>query len=169
MNTNPYLPLKLFSMDLIKKNNIKFDEDLRIFEDLLFCYKLYLVANKISYVDESYYNYNCNNGTSLTNSFSIKMFDIFKAIDRLKEYSNKLYGNELDKQIEYIAVKHISLRFNSRTKDIKLLNKYVDESFKYLNSNFKSYKKCSYFEGIKGFIKKNKLLVKLLVFKNNAL
>lgn len=169
LNTNPYLPLKLFSMDLIKKNNIKFDEDLRIFEDLLFCYKLYLVANKISYVDESYYNYNCNNGTSLTNSFSIKMFDIFKAIDRLKEYSNKLYGNELDKQIEYIAVKHISLRFNSRTKDIKLLNKYVDESFKYLNSNFKSYKKCSYFEGIKGFIKKNKLLVKLLVFKNNAL
>ncbi len=169
LNTNPYLPLKLFSMDLIRKNNIRFEEDLRIFEDLLFCYKLYLYANKISYVDNAYYNYNCNNETSLTNTFSEKMFDIFKAIDRLKKYSNELYGNELDKQIEYIAVKHISLRFNSKSKDVKLLNKYIDEAFMYLKNNFKSYKKCSYFNGFKGFIKKNKMLVKLLVLKNNVL
>lgn len=169
LNTNPYLPLKLFSIDLINKNNIKFEEDLRIFEDLLFCYKLYLNANKISYVDNAYYNYNCNNGSSLTNTFSEKMFDIFKAIDRLKKYSNELYGNELDKQIEYIAVKHISLRFTSKVDDVKLLYKYIDESFDFLKNNFKTYKSCSYFNGYKGFIKKNKLLVKLFVFLNNVL
>lgn len=169
LNTNPYITSKLFSMELIKKNNINFEEDLRIFEDLLFCYKLYLKANKISYVDNAYYNYNCNNESSLTNTFSEKMFDVFKAIDRLKKYSNELYESELDKQIEYIAIKHTSLRFTSKADDVKLLFKYVDESFNFLKNNFKTYKSCSYFNGYKGFVKKHKLLVKLFVIKNNVL
>ena len=70
LNSNPYITSKLFSMELINKYSIEFEEDLRIFEDLLFCYKLYLRANKISYVDEVFYNYNCSNTSSLTNSFS---------------------------------------------------------------------------------------------------
>lgn len=167
LNSNPYITSKLFSMKLIKENNIKFEEDLRIFEDLLFCYKLYLKANKISYVDETFYNYNCSNNSSLTNSFSEKMFDVFKALDRLKVYANEIYGTQLNEQIEYIAIKHISLRFTSKSKNLKLLNKYIDESFNYLKSNYKNYKKSKFFVGFKGFVKKNKFLVKLLVLKNN--
>lgn len=167
LNSNPYITSKLFSMELIKKNNINFEEDLRIFEDLLFCYKLYLKANKISYVDQVFYNYNCSNTSSLTNSFSEKMFDVFKALDRLKEYACNIYGNELNEQIEYIAIKHISLRFTSKSKSLKLLNKYVDDSFDYLKKNYKNYKKSKFFVGLKGFVKKNKILVKLLVLKNN--
>lgn len=167
LNSNPYITSKLFSMKLINKYSIEFEEDLRIFEDLLFCYKLYLRANKISYVDELFYNYNCSNTSSLTNSFSEKMFDVFKALDRLKEYADSIYEDKLDEQIEYVALKHISLRFTSKSKNRKLLNKYVDQSFDYMKCNYKHYKKSKFFVGFKGFVKKNKFLVKLLVLKNN--
>lgn len=167
LNSNPYTPLKLYSKKLIEENNIKFDEDLRIFEDLLFCYKLYLKANKISYVDKALYNYDCTNESSLTNKFTSKMFDLFIALDRLKEYAESLYSTKLNEQLEYIAIKHISLRFTSKTKNRKELLRYVDESFDYLKRNYPNYKNNSYYKGIKGFVKKNRLLVKLLVIKNS--
>lgn len=167
LNSTPYIPLKLFKKELIEKNKITFDEDLRIFEDLLFCYKLFLLANKISYVDEALYNYNCTNEHSLTNKFTNKMFDVFIALDRLKEFAESKYSYDLEKQLEYISIKHISLRFTSKTADRKSLLEYVDKSFEYLKVNYPNYKKSVYYKGIKGFIKKNKLLVKLLVIKNN--
>ena len=161
------ISLYLFKKELIEKNKITFDEDLRIFEDLLFCYKLFLLANKISYVDEALYNYNCTNEHSLTNKFTNKMFDVFIALDRLKEFAESKYSYDLEKQLEYISIKHISLRFTSKTADKKSLLEYVDKSFEYLRVNYPNYKKSVYYKGIKGFIKKNKLLVKLLVIKNN--
>ncbi len=167
LNSTPYITLKLFKKELIDKNKITFDEDLKIFEDLLFCYKLFLLANKISYVDEALYNYNCTNEHSLTNKFTNKMFDVFIALDRLKEFSKMKYSNELEQQLEYISIKHISLRFTSKTTDKKTLLEYVDKSFEYLRVNYPNYKKNVYYKGIKGFIKKNKVLVKLLVFINN--
>ena len=95
------------------------------------------------------------------------MFDVFIALDRLKEFSESKYSNKLEKQLEYISIKHISLRFTSKTTDKKTLLEYVDKSFEYLRVNYPNYKKNVYYKGIKGFIKKNKVLVKLLVFINN--
>ena len=164
--SNPYTPCKIFKRNLIVDNNILFDEDLRIFEDLVFCYKLYIRANKISYINEPLYYYNCKNVSSLTNMFSEKMFDIFPALDRLKEYKNQYIPIGLEKQMEYVAVKHITRRYNSKYKDRKLMFSYIDKSFDYLNKNYKEYKKCHYYKGIRGFVKKNKLLLKLAIMKN---
>ena len=161
LNTNPYITNKLFKTDLILNNNITFDEDLRIFEDLLFCYKLLLLANKIYFIDECLYNYNCINETSLTKVFSEKMFDVFNSLDRLIDFYRSRYGNDFDNVLEYTAVKHITLRFGEVSNNNKLKLKYINKSYDYLYKNFKNYKKCSYFKGKSGFIKKNKFLYKI--------
>lgn len=161
LNTNPYITNKLFKYDMIRDNNISFDEDLRIFEDLLFCYKLFLLANKIYFIDECLYNYNCVNESSLTNKFTEKMFDVFTSLDRLIEFYRDKYGNQFDEVLEYTAVKHIMLRFNEKSKDKKMKLKYIDMAYSYLKKNFNNYKKCTYFVGKNGFIRKNKFIYKI--------
>lgn len=166
LNTNPYITNKLFKASLLFDNNVTFDEDLRIFEDLLFCYKLLLVANKICFIDECLYNYNCLNDNSLTKLFSEKMFDVFKALDRLIEFYRNRFGNDFDDVLEYTAVKHIMLRFGEVSKNKKLKKEYINKSYEYLHNNFKNYKKCSYFKGKSGFVRKNKILYKIYYLFN---
>ena len=164
LNTNPYITNKLFSRDLIVKNNISFDKDLRIFEDLLFCYKLHLLANKIDYVNEALYNYNCLNESSLTRNFTQKMYDVFEAMDRLRKFYHDKSGKEFDTELEYICIKHMGLRFFEHAEDKKLKLKYIDKVFEYYKENFDDYKKCSYYkESMKCFLKKFKTFVKLKV------
>lgn len=164
LNSNPYLPVKLFKRNLIEDNNLTLDVDLRIFEDLVFCYKLFLLANKICFIDECLYNYNCENDNSLTSEFSEKMFDIYTAMDRLIMFYRERYDNKFDDVLEYVACKHITLRFAEKTKDRKLKKEYINKAYNYLKGNFKNFKKSIYFQGKSGFIKKHKLLVKLYLF-----
>lgn len=155
----PYSAAKLFKLSLIKEYDISFDEDLRIFEDLLFTFKLCKNAKKIGYVDEVYYYYNCSNESSVTHLFSEKMFDIFKSLDRLKSY----YGDFCSKEIDYIFLKHICLRFFEYTKDFNMKKKYINESFDFLNKKCVNYKKNIYFrKSLKNRIKTNKFLVLLI-------
>ena len=161
-NSNPYITQKLFRRDLLIDNNISFDEDLRIFEDLLFTYKLFLLSNKICYVDECLYNYNCINESSLTRKFSEKMFDAFPALERLNLFYRERYANEFDDVLEYISVRHITLRYYEESNNNNSLkNKFINDSFKFLNNNFKNHRKSRAYVGKKGFVSKYKLLVKL--------
>ena len=52
-----YLWNKLFRSSMIKSNNIRLDEDLRIMEDLLFCIRAFLKAEKTVFTPEAYYHY----------------------------------------------------------------------------------------------------------------
>lgn len=163
-NSNPYTPLKIFKRSLIVNNEILFDEDLRIFEDLLFCYKLFLLSNKISFVDECLYNYNCLNESSLTSKFTKKKFDIFPALNRLIDFYRSRFGNEFDSILEYVSVRHITLRYYEKSSNKKLKNDYLNQAFKFLNSNFKNHRRCKAYVGKKGFVSKYKFLVKLYLF-----
>ena len=163
-NSNPYTPLKIFKRSLIVNNEILFDVDLRIFEDLLFCYKLFLLSNKISFVDECLYNYNCLNESSLTSKFTKKKFDIFPALNRLIDFYRSRFGNEFDSILEYVSVRHITLRYYEKSSNKKLKNDYLNQAFEFLNSNFKKHRKSKAYVGKKGFVSKYKFLVKLYLF-----
>lgn len=163
-NSNPYITQKIFKRELLSKNNILFDEDLRIFEDLLFTYKLFLLSNKIYYVDECLYNYNCENETSLTRNFTEKMFDAFPALERLISFYRERYNNDFDDALEYVSVRHISLRYYENATNKSLKNEFINKSFKFLNSNFKNHRKSKAYIGKKGFVNKYKSLVKLYLF-----
>ena len=54
-NNVPYIWNKIFKHSLITETGIHFEENLRIFEDLVFTYKLFLNANRISRVCVNHY------------------------------------------------------------------------------------------------------------------
>lgn len=165
INSNAYITNKLFASSLIKNNSIKFDNNLRIFEDLLFTYELFLNANKIGFYDECLYYYNCLNENSLTSSFSEKMFDIFDCLNLLISYYEEKSGKTFYNELEYLSLKHIFIRFNDKTSDNKIKNDYVNKAYEFLNKNFKDYRKNIYFKSsVKIGIKyKNKFFAKLYV------
>ena len=163
-NANPYITQKIFRRELLVDNDITFDEDLRIFEDLLFSYRLFLLSNKICYVDECLYNYNCSNESSLTRKFSEKMFDVFPALERLIEFYQSRYDNEFDEVLKYVSVRHISLRYYEVCSNRRLMNKYINISFKFLKRNFKNFRNSRAYVGKKGFVSKHKFILKIYLF-----
>lgn len=48
---------KFFKKDLLIRNNIYFNEEIKYLEDLLFVMRLFVITNKIKYVNKNYYTY----------------------------------------------------------------------------------------------------------------
>ncbi|HJA29650.1 MAG TPA: CDP-glycerol glycerophosphotransferase family protein [Candidatus Olsenella pullicola] len=81
----PYIWNKLFRRDFLLENELRFDETLRIYEDLLFTYTAFACANKVVRVHETLYVYNFARENSLTVDFSEKRLDIVPAFTKLVE------------------------------------------------------------------------------------
>ncbi|MCI9435360.1 MAG: glycosyltransferase [Bacilli bacterium] len=84
---------KLFSLEIIKKNHIKFNPTISIGEDLLFMIDYLQYCSKIVYNDNCLYNYLIRE-TSALNTVSLKRLDI------LQVYQQLLENNYLDKKIK---------------------------------------------------------------------
>ena len=143
-----FAAVHLLKKELIDKNKIIF-EDYKIFEDLLFTYKAYKHANKIVKVFEPLYYYRTrNDGTSVTQGFSKNYTQIFDVMNELKEYYEGYISQEY---ITYLALKHIFIRFRTKTSLKKLITKYkfVNKSFKYLDDFDSNWKENSFFESHK--------------------
>ncbi len=148
IETTPYVWNKIFKTELIKKNNAEF-ANLRIYEDLVFTYSMLITANRISKVYEPLYFYTVTRQTSLTHKFSEKRFDIFKAFDELKEFAKrKNCLNIFKDDIIYIFLKHfyVVLEQDVSADTANLKKKYINEVFKFANSNMENWKDNYYFE-----------------------
>lgn len=147
----PYIWNKIFKRDLIEKNNIRFQK-LRIYEDLVFTYELFMNANKISKVFEPLYFYTVTRETSLTHNFSEKRFDIFEAFNTLIDYAKKKNCfDTLRQEILFTLLKHVYvvLEQDVSRKTAKLKKKYIDEVFEFLDKNFDDWYDNIYFEKFK--------------------
>ena len=145
----PYLWNKIFKTEIIKENDFKFCDDLRIYEDLLFTYQAFSKANKISRVDKPYYYYTISRLESLTNILSEKRFDIFKVSERLVNYYKKIEKyEEVKEALLYVILKHIYVVLEKRTlkQEKKLKLKYINKVFDFLNAEFVNWKDNIYFE-----------------------
>lgn len=69
--------------DIIKKNNILFDESTYYAEDQEFQFKCIASSNKIAYVAEELFVYNVRSGSAMESQYSFKNLSGFKAFDRL--------------------------------------------------------------------------------------
>lgn len=147
LNVTPFITNKIFRREFLEVNNFSF-EKYRIFEDLLFTYKAFLKANKISKVDECFYHYCRRKGESVTGNFTRKFEDIYEVGDKLRNYYIDNDGNELLEYVNFIIIKHIYLRFYARVgvKEIRFKHSFVRKSIKYLNKNIPNWKKNIYFE-----------------------
>lgn len=158
LNNVPYIWNKLFKRSLIEENQIKFEENLHIFEDLVFTYKLFLKANRISRVNEALYNYIFSRDDSLTFSFSKKRFDLFPAFDSLiRFYKENHCFNHFDEELFFILIKHVFVvcEYDVQFSKLKLKYKFIDTSFDYMEKQFPCWKDyTTYFKKYK----KNKFL-----------
>lgn len=149
----PYIWNKIFKRTLIEENNFEF-EDYAIFEDLLFTYKCFLKANKISLVDEPLYYYIKTRSSSVMSSFSKKLFDIFDVMNSLNNYykENAEY-DRFKEALLAVALNHIYIRLNAKVKFKELGIKYIflKKTFRYLDREFPGWKNHEYY-----FIIKNK-------------
>lgn len=170
INNVPYIWNKLFKKDLIDRSGIEFDTNLRIFEDLVFTFKLFTQANRISRVCEPLYNYIYSRSQSLTFTFSEKRFDLFSAFDSLIYYfkkNNCFY--HFEEELLFILTNHIYVVCGGEIEysKIPLLYDFIDYSFDYMSVNFPFWKDyTTYYNKYK----KNKFLfTKKLYWKSKAL
>ena len=147
LNNLPYIWNKLFKRKLIEDGKIRF-ESLRIFEDLLFTYKLMLRANKITLVEKPLYYYRIYREESLTAVFSEKRFDIFKACDNLIDFFKENNAFEyFEDEILFIVLKHIFVVLEKEVsiKEYALKNKFINQAFRYLDTRFPFWKEYNYY------------------------
>ena len=153
---------KIYRSDLIKNNNIKFIEDLK-YEDAPFVVLSLLKSKRIGKVDKTLINYTIHE-KSETTVRDERIFDIIKIVDIIRSYfKDYSWSREV---IDTLTIK-ILVNYNIQGRNIKdkdMRNKFIDETFFYLEKNIPNYKSNIYFKErsmLKSFIEKSKALSKL--------
>jgi len=156
---------KIFKKDLFNEKTMRFEEG-KIYEDLRLIPKLYLEANKISYVKEPLYHYIIREGSIMTSSGIKKNMDIISAFRDIVDYFKK--KNVYDKfkdEIEYLVIDHALIASCVRVvkmSNFKDLKKNVEPFIKYVNENFPNYFNNKYYSEI---TKNKKIVLKLIQMK----
>lgn len=142
-NNVPYIWNKMFKRSLIERTGLRFEENLRIFEDLVFTYKMFLNANRISRVCEPLYNYIFSRSDSLTYTFSEKRFDLFPAFDSLiGYYKEKGYLYHFEEELLFELMNHVYVVCGNEVQYRKMGLKYrfIKEAFAYMDRQFPFWK-----------------------------
>lgn len=131
--------IRAIKRELITKNNILFNENIRIYEDDLFSYELMLLAKKTICRNTSIYEYLIRNDSlSAKIKNDIKAFDNFASvynsfIELSNEYisnHNVVLNNQIYKYIKYFgrraAKKYIYLSKEDKKNNSEIINNYFD-------------------------------------------
>lgn len=153
---------KIYSTEMIKKNNIKFVENLK-YEDAPFVIEALCCANKIGKVDEclNYYLIHTNSETTVRDR---RCFDILKIVDRIRKYTNnKEYLKEKIDKLTVRIITNYTIQQRMQ-KDKKIAMEFIDKAFEYLNKEIPNYKNNKYYENrgiLRRTIEKNKTFTKI--------
>ena len=138
--TPPMAPIRLIKKDLF--NNIKFKEGI-YYEDLELCPKLVKYSKKISYVNESLYNYLMRDSSIMhQNSFNDKLLDIYKVLDSNYDALIKEYHDE----IEYMYIIHLLRTASLRFLDYKEGKEELKRIKLIIKDKFPNWKRNIYFK-----------------------
>ena len=149
--------------------DLKFEKN-KIYEDLRLIPKLYLKANKISFVNEPLYHYIIRNGSIMTSSTIQKNLDILSAFEDIIYYFKKENVYEIFKdELEYMAIDHLFIATSIRV--IELSNfKELKENLKifknFMNYFFPNYMNNKY---IRDLSRNKKIILKMLNYKQYRL
>ena len=154
---------KLYKKELLK--NVTFPENLK-YEDAIVVVKAMARAKKIGIVDEKL-NYYLVRNKSETTVMDKRVFDILKItnmiIAELKSYS---YYNKIEKYVSAWCTRNL-FRYTLQQRnqnDKKLANRFIDEVFEFLNSNFPDWRNNEIWKKrsiLKRIIEGNKTLTKI--------
>lgn len=152
---------KLYFLDMLKKNNIYFEENLK-YEDAPFVVKTIKTAKKIGKINDylTYYVIHENSETTTRDNRIFDIFEICKII--INELNDKTYKKQLTSLIAMILLDYCAQQ--RYIKDRKKRKEFINKSYKMLNELDKDWKKCDYvfkLNKISRIIKTNKVLLLL--------
>ena len=155
---------KLYKRDLIKKNKIKFVENLK-YEDAPFVVETMDKAKRIGQVTEAlnYYVIHKNSETTIRDN---KVFDIIKIVNIIRKYfSNRKAFTEIINKLSVRILTNYTIQQRMQ-QDKKIAKEFINQAFQYMQENIPDYKDNKYYEN-RGFlrrtIEKNKLITDLYV------
>lgn len=118
---------KFFKLDIIKNNSIYFG-NVRIGQDLNFYLKYILYCKKIKLINKNIYKWR-KVSTSMTNSYNLRIFDIFENFKDIKAFYLKTGNIKLyDDYIKIIEFRHYYLQMEKQKyfENKKVRNSIVD-------------------------------------------
>ncbi|MGN0245888.1 MAG: glycosyltransferase family 2 protein [Lachnospiraceae bacterium] len=88
---------KIYSGEIIRERQLRFNEDLRIGEDVIFNVEYYKTCNQIIFINSPLYFY-CSNTTSLTHTYRPNNMEMHRVVftARLQVIEEEYLGNYLD-------------------------------------------------------------------------
>lgn len=154
---------KLFKKELILNNQIDFRSKVW-YEDVDFNVKCLFASNKISFVDEPFYNYLLREGSTMNNSNIKRNLELLDSFNEIINFCNekKIFNKYYD-ELEFLCVYHMYIcgitriiNTSNKMKDkIKIIKKYI----MYLENNFKNFKKNRYIR----YLSKSKKIIYFLI------
>ena len=155
---------KIYKKDILK--DIKFREKVW-YEDIDFTVKVLFNTDKISFVNESLYNYLLRPGSTMNNTNYKRNLELLPAFNEMISYlkNNNIYDKNYIK-LEFLAFYHIYLTGITRIINIdvpfKLKKEIINEYLNYINNNFPTFKKNRYISYLDN---NKKIIYKLLNLK----
>lgn len=149
---------KIFNHNIIKTNNIQFEEKLK-FEDAPFVLKNLYHANAVGHIDNAFYYY-CVRDKSETTTIDKRTKDIFKILENINTY----YKN-INDELEYLNIREVTMYLlkqkNQRNKNLR--TDFINYGYDFLNKNFPNWKNNKYYlqeSFLKRIIKNNKIFLR---------
>ena len=99
-----YLWNKLYKSEIIKNNNMKFDDNIHICEDLLFNCKYAYYCNKVIFVNKKLYYYNDDSISALNGELNERYLSVLKAYEKIEKICSKTKSDMNIFKISYFKV-----------------------------------------------------------------
>lgn len=153
---------KLYKSELLKKNKIKFVENLK-YEDAPFVIEVMDKARKVGYLNK-YLNYYVIHKNSETTVRDERIFDIIEIVDKIRNYFSK--RKEFTETVDKLSVRILTnYTIQQRVQPDKEIGmQFIDRAFQYMKENIPDYKDNKYYKN-RGFlrrtIEKNQFLTKV--------
>lgn len=151
-----YLWNKMFIRDIINNNNIKFDKNIVMSEDMLFIFEYLKYIDGVICINNENYNYRIISSSASKNINNMKWFSIFNTLDRFiadkSFYNQEMFNKVVYSYLFYLYEGKYRLKHNKDNPDYLMYKKDIDNRL----NKLKKYKyKLSIKEKIKIFIYKN--------------
>ena len=137
---------KIYRTKIFTENNLKFLEDIRLYEDLAVIPAIGLYTDKIIYVDKPLYKYVIHNNSAIRQvEFNENLNDIFEVMN----YLSNTFSDSYKEELEYIYIEHLLRTASLRYSKFKQGKKYINKISNIMHEKYPNYRKNKYYKKAK--------------------
>jgi len=137
---------KLYRADLFKVNGITYPWGC-LYEDLGTTYRLIARASKVAFVNEPLYDYLKDRPGNITGAFNMKAYHVLDMVKiTLDDFKKLGIYDQYYEELKFLGSVNIleCLKKTRDCNDEKMVDKYIDVCFWYIENNWPEFPKCKY-------------------------